>query len=98
MTAKNRAADAKWRREVKERDGKCQVCGATWDLEVHHVVTRGKEKFRHLLENGITLCAVCHQWAHNAPAAFARDMKATSPEHYAMWLRRHEVHARGAPE
>jgi len=52
------------RKQVLERDGWCcQSCGSLRNLQVHH------RKFRSRLgddttENLITLCADCHQAAH----------------------------------
>ncbi|PYU19078.1 MAG: hypothetical protein DMG30_25485 [Acidobacteria bacterium] len=52
------------RRKVLERDGwRCQICGRTESLEVHHIHRRsllGDD----VAENLITLCARCHQEAH----------------------------------
>lgn len=52
-------------RQILERDGwRCQGCGATHQLQVHH------KQFRsHLGDdsevNLITLCAVCHNETHH---------------------------------
>ena len=51
-------------RQVLERDKwRCQNCGATQHLQVHHIVFRsrsgGDEE-----ENLITLCAECHRRKH----------------------------------
>jgi 5-methylcytosine-specific restriction protein A len=55
-----------WRRLILERDGyKCNLCGKTKRLEVHHVIpvafngTLILEK-----SNGITLCHLCHKKIH----------------------------------
>jgi 5-methylcytosine-specific restriction endonuclease McrA len=55
---------AELRKQVLERDGwRCQQCGQTRDLHVHHIQSRG-----HLGSdtegNLITLCALCHQTYH----------------------------------
>ncbi|PYU18197.1 MAG: hypothetical protein DMG32_26490 [Acidobacteria bacterium] len=51
-------------RKVLERDGwRCQICGRTESLQVHHIQRRsllGDDA----AENLITLCARCHQEAH----------------------------------
>ena len=52
------------RKKVLDRDGwRCQVCGSSTDLHVHHLVRRsrlGDDAF----DNLITLCATCHQDEH----------------------------------
>ena len=57
----------KWKKEVKERDNYiCQCCGDINNLIVHH-----KDSFRDFKElrldinNGITLCIVCHKQFHH---------------------------------
>lgn len=69
--------DAQWAIAVKERDGwQCRRCGGTYayrggGLHAHHIFTRSRRSARHLLENGITLCAPkCHPWAHSHPRDF----------------------------
>ena len=52
-------------RQVLKRDGwKCQQCGTSTQLEIHHI------RFRSALggdteENLITLCSGCHRNAHH---------------------------------
>ena len=50
---------------VLDRDGwKCQCCGSSENLQVHHLLHRsrlGPDE----LENLITLCANCHRRQHN---------------------------------
>jgi len=52
------------RQKVLERDGwRCQVCGSSQDLQVHHIQYRsqvGDDTQRNL----ITLCSGCHQSVH----------------------------------
>ena len=51
-------------RKVLERDGwRCQICGRTESLQVHHIQPRslvGDDT----AENLIALCATCHEKAH----------------------------------
>jgi len=58
--------DNRWKRECLHRDyGKCKICGGT-AIEVHHIL--GKQaypQYRHILENGVSVCRVCHCWIHN---------------------------------
>jgi 5-methylcytosine-specific restriction endonuclease McrA len=52
------------RMAVLKRDGwRCQVCGATSNLEVHHQQTRGRLG-HDCAENLITLCTGCHKHQH----------------------------------
>lgn len=55
------------REEIRERDaGHCARCGAADSLHVHHRWLRsqgGPDSW----ENQVTLCAGCHDWAHNHP-------------------------------
>jgi hypothetical protein len=55
-----------WSREVKRRDKYvCQKCGSKKNLHAHHI--KEKSRFKDLrldLENGITLCNVCHANEH----------------------------------
>jgi ATP-dependent DNA helicase RecQ len=52
------------RLKTLERDGwRCQQCGAMKNLQVHHIKPRS-----HLghddIDNLVTLCIGCHEWAH----------------------------------
>ncbi len=52
------------RRLTLERDDyRCTVCGATEQLEVHHVVPR-RAGGMDALSNLVTLCAACHEREH----------------------------------
>jgi 5-methylcytosine-specific restriction endonuclease McrA len=54
----------KLRIEVLERDGwRCQYCGSSDRLEVHHLRSRGR-RGDDTGENLITLCADCHSDIH----------------------------------
>jgi len=54
----------KLRIEVLERDGwRCQHCGASDHLQVHHIRSRGRLG-DDAGENLITLCADCHRDIH----------------------------------
>jgi hypothetical protein len=60
-----------WARLVKERDGyKCAECNETDFLHSHHLLP--KKDFPELMydiNNGITLCRICHaKRHHNSPA------------------------------
>jgi 5-methylcytosine-specific restriction endonuclease McrA len=52
------------RRNVLERDGwRCQVCGSTAGLEVHHI-RRRSHSGDDSESNLITLCSRCHRAIH----------------------------------
>jgi 5-methylcytosine-specific restriction endonuclease McrA len=52
------------RRQVLERDGwRCQVCGSSAELQVHHLQRRSKLGGDQN-ENLIVLCAECHRRQH----------------------------------
>jgi len=52
-------------REVLERDGwRCQSCGRTEGLQVHHIRPRSRLG-DDTAENLIALCAECHQKVHD---------------------------------
>jgi 5-methylcytosine-specific restriction endonuclease McrA len=55
------------RQRVLERDGwRCQYCGSSIDLQVHHLAKRSKLG-DDALDNLITLCVTCHQMQHQFP-------------------------------
>ena len=52
------------RRRVLERDGwRCQKCGSSSDLQVHHLRYRSK-RGNDEPDNLIALCACCHREEH----------------------------------
>lgn len=55
-----------WSKEVKKRDGKkCVECGSIDKVQAHHKKDwSGHPDTRYLLENGETLCSVCHAKRH----------------------------------
>ena len=56
-------------RRVLERDGwRCQSCGSSKDLHVHHLRKRSKLG-NDALDNLIVLCACCHRSQHQFPAS-----------------------------
>jgi 5-methylcytosine-specific restriction endonuclease McrA len=60
-----------------ERNGAwCFICGATYNLAVHHLVPRGRAPEELVLEGGYTrddienlrlICQDCHDWVHSHP-------------------------------
>lgn len=55
-----------WRTAVFARDGyHCRQCGASGDLQAHHVESWAKHPEKRLdVENGLTLCVPCHEKEH----------------------------------
>ena len=73
--AKTRCDDL-WSKVIR-KDGFCEICGTTKNLQAHHVVTRAKLPTRHMLENGVCLCAKHHLFnkdisAHGNSVAFVK--------------------------
>ncbi len=63
-------ADDAWAEEIK-KVGKCEICGKAGTvrkkdgadvvgLQAHHLIRRGRYRYRHDLSNGICLCIACH--------------------------------------
>ena len=55
--------DKEWANLVKERDGDCVICGETKRLNAHHIIPRQIKKFRHNIDNGISLCPKHHRFS-----------------------------------
>ena len=52
-------------RQVLQRDGwRCQVCGSSANLQVHHILLRSQSG-DDIVENLITLCSECHDQIHS---------------------------------
>ena len=72
--------DAVWRRLVKAAWGHtCAVCGATCDLESHHLIGRGHMRTRYELRNGMCLCRYHHRCAQGRAKAFQAWLLAANP-------------------
>lgn len=56
----------KWRRSVIANDNhRCRHCGATKDLQAHHIVRWADDPSQRLvIDNGIALCRDCHVEEH----------------------------------
>ena len=93
--------DPLWAKLVKTRDNwQCQVCGRAkpqYQVHAHHLIHKDRVFFRHILDNGICLCARCHTLssdfsAHGAPWAFESWMIENRPDQYQWWSKnRYEV-------
>ncbi len=54
-----------WRKEVISRDKKCVICNSKSNLQAHHIKSFAQfPLLRFNLENGITMCEVCHRKYH----------------------------------
>lgn len=54
-----------WSAMVRERDKKCVKCSSIFDLHAHHIKSYvNNEELRYDVNNGITLCGVCHRRLH----------------------------------
>jgi predicted secreted Zn-dependent protease len=65
--------DVMWSKRIRERDGKCVLCGAKdKQLYAHHyIVNRARSvKYRWDMRNGVSLCYGCHRYKVHATAAF----------------------------
>ena len=89
-------ADVLWSQIIR-LPGKCAICGRTTSLQAHHLIHKSAVFFRHNLENGICLCARCHEYAystdkqpgavsaHGSPWAFEKWMQEHRPQQFDWW-------------
>jgi hypothetical protein len=54
-----------WSRKVRRRDGRCDICLTTENLTAHHL-NSADTRIRYSTDNGVTLCATCHQRFHQS--------------------------------
>lgn len=63
----NTSRDLEFRKMIRDRDGKCVLCGNTSKLQVHHIYSWiDHEELRFDQKNCVTLCPSCHCRADNA--------------------------------
>lgn len=79
-------ADALWSEYIR-REGVCEVCGATENLNAHHLIPWENAETRHNPNNGISLCPRCHKWnnilsAHQGTIMFADWLRINKPDKY----------------
>ena len=104
MKKRKKGSVALWKKKcdglaskIARLPGRCLVCGATKNLQAHHLIRRNCVFYRHDLRNLVCLCPGCHEYsielsAHGAPWAFEEWMKANKPIRYAWWVEhRHHV-------
>ena len=82
-------ADAAWSKAVRSA-GKCLVCGATKNLQAHHLISRWVPQLRHDIMNGVCLCPKHHKWdkqisAHQSPMGLAWVLQREMPDTW-VWL------------
>ena len=84
--------DKLWSKAVIKRDkGICQYCGKVGD-EPHHIIYRRYGAVRHLLDNGLTLCIVCHRTqAHDNPLAFNSWFQDNYPDRYSIIQKQRQI-------
>lgn len=65
MSSEKKKIRQAFRDAVFERDDyKCRICGAESDLDVHHITDRTElPNGGYVMENGISLCPICHKHA-----------------------------------
>lgn len=79
-----------WSRLVRERDGKCIICGANTTVDAHHLLS--KEYFAQFatdINNGVSLCKRCHKYsataAHKNQFYFVEMINQKSHDQY-IWV------------
>ena len=57
---------ARWKKQIYKRDNyTCKKCGSIDNLFAHHILSwKDYPELRFELENGITLCGICHKKLH----------------------------------
>ena len=78
--------DSEWSALIRKTYPTCMICGKNKWLNAHHLIPREIMKTRHLLSNGVTLCAKHHKWdiysAHKNSFWFLLQLKKKMPEKY----------------
>ena len=75
-----RRADRLWKELVsKSYVGRCAICGSDKWTQAHHLIPRELFSHRHIIKNGILLCAAHHRFSfvlspHKNPIAFVKWM------------------------
>jgi len=68
--------DTIWSKKVKEIAwNKCEICWNTQTLQSHHIFTRHSKSTRWDIDNGSSLCAIHHAFAHSSPNEFMNILK-----------------------
>ena len=75
-----------WKDEIYERDGwKCQRCGTTVNLTLHHIIPKSKyPEHKRDKWNLVALCSRCHDHYHNT---FCKDkISQCNPYTFITWM------------
>ena len=77
--------DKEWAIAIKERDKVCILCGRDVFLHTHHIIPREIKECRHVLDNGVLLCAKHHKFSrnispHKSPFIFYNKLWEMRPE------------------
>jgi len=86
--------DKEWAIKVKDRDNNhCVICPNTERLNAHHLIPRNFLKYKHLVDNGISLCPKHHRFsrelsAHQNPIAFIKWLMINRPKLYLLAISR----------
>jgi len=84
-------ADKFWKQLVSIQGGqKCAICSSTEWIQAHHLIPREMLSHRHVVRNGILLCASHHKYSfelspHKAPVSFFGWMIKNDYERW-IWL------------
>lgn len=95
-TARRHRRGTQWAKQVKQRDGHaCRQCGATTNLEAHHITPLAEGGPAYALGNGITLCVDCHPRGdrfldrqHGDVVPGFREINSMAADHDGVLLRR----------
>ena len=61
--------DKLWSIEVKTRDNNiCVICSSGKLIHTHHIIPRENKKFRHDIDNGVSLCPLHHKYSYEISA------------------------------
>jgi len=76
---RSRIGLGRWAKDVKKRDAHtCQSCGSQENLHAHHVIPRHvDDSLACDLDNGITLCKMCHCGAEGGMHSTAKPLNET---------------------
>jgi hypothetical protein len=90
-----RKADKLWKELVSNNyAGRCAICGSADWTQSHHLIPREMRSHRHVIKNGMLLCATHHRFSfelspHKAPIAFIKWMTTHHKETWD-WLLKQE--------
>lgn len=78
-----RELDALWRCVIGRVWGhKCAHCTSRFNLDAHHLISRGKRHYRWEVANGILLCRICHESVRSHRVNFDEWLRTAYPKTY----------------